>query len=126
MNRYSDWYINYYVDHAKKNDLAYFDDYEENQYIPFNWRTELLLMGLQAEENGTDPGPYYQELKLNLPGVYDFRTGGLSPSSISALDYFVGHTGVILGSDYQFVSNDFNTTSSKAKFTTKQEAAIEN
>ena len=121
MNRYSDWYQNYYVDYAIENELSYFDPNKIDRYVPINWRTELLLMGLQAEENGTDPGYYYQELKANWPTVYDFQKERLIPTTINDVDYFVGNTGVILGNEYQFVTDDFNANNTtKAKFKTKE------
>lgn len=124
MNRYSSWYQNYYMAYAADNDLPYFNGDKSNAYIPTNWRTELLLRGLRAEENGTDPGPYYQELKANWPTVYDFKGEQIFPSSINYIDYFVGNTGVILGSDYEFTTDEFNAVTAKAKFKTNNEAEI--
>lgn len=125
MNCYSDWYQNIYIDYAIENNLSYFDKDEINRYIPLNWRTELLLMGLQAEENGTDPGYYYQELKACWPQVYDFKLEQLSSSGIDYINYFVGSTGVIIGDEYQFETNDFDAATAKAKFNRNNEAEIE-
>lgn len=124
MNRYSLWYQSYYIEYAADHDLPYFNNDKPNVYIPTNWRTELLLRGLRAEENGTDPGPYYQELKANWPTVYDFKGEQIFPSSINYIDYFVGNTGVILGSNYEFTSDKFNAITAKAKFKPNNEAEI--
>ena len=125
MNRYSSWYQNYYIDYAEKNDMPYFND-ELDSYVPTNWRTELFLMGLRAEENGTDPGHYYQELKLNWPAVFDFKNEQLVATTIKYLDYFVGNTGVILSDGYNFNENTANANTSKAKFNAKESALIQN
>jgi len=135
MNRYSPWYQNYYIDYAIEHDLPYFDKNKKDVYVPVNWRTELLLRGMRAEENGTDPGYYYQELKANWPTVYDFKTEQLIPTSIDYIDYFVGKTGVIFGDTYDFGSynsksaadvNDTDGDSSKATFKPNEEAEIKN
>ena len=135
MNRYSYWYQNYYVDYAKEYALPYFDTDSKNSYVPTNWRTELLLRGMRAEANGTDPGQYYQELKLNWPTLYDFKTGQLIPTSVDYIDYFVGKTGVIFGNTYNFSDyeskisanvNNSEGSSAKATFKPNQEAAIQN
>ena len=133
MNRYSDWYRQSYITYAKNYDLPYFDiEDTTDTYIPTNWRTELLLMGMQAEENGTDPGYYYQELKANWPSIYDFKTGRLIATSINYIDYFVGHNGVMIGSNYIYSENNSNANanasdsdSTTALFKTK-EAEVKN
>ena len=130
MNRYSSWYSNYYINYAKKYDLPYISSTADNEYIPADWRTELLLMGLRAEENGTDPGYYYQELKANWPTIYDFKNEELLASSINYIDYYVSHTGVIFGDRYGFIELDDKKTGSipnsdNAKFMDKK-AKIEN
>ena len=89
-------------------------------------------MGMQAEENGTDPGYYYQELKANWPSIYDFKTGRLIATSINYIDYFVGHNGVMIGSNYIYSENNSNANanasdsdSTTALFKTK-EAEVKN
>ena len=130
MNKYSAWYQNYYINYAIENELPYINIDEPNTYVPVNWRTELFLMGLRAEENGTDPGPYYQELKLNWPSTYDFKNEKLLASSINYIDYFVGSTGVLLGNEYSFTTGDDKkaeaTQTDKAKFKANQEAEVKN
>lgn len=135
MNRYSLWYRNNYIEYAEQYNLPYIsEDTLDNTYIPKDWRTELLLMGLRAEENGTDPGYYYQELKANWPTIYDFKNEKLLASSIDYIDYYVSHTGVIFGDGYTFVNgitgidgNIPEEDSNKAKFKpNSKEAEIAN
>lgn len=138
MNRYSSWYQNYYIDYAKEHGLPYFKDGINDAYIPVDWRTELLLRGLRAEANGTDPGHYYQELKASWPTIYDFKAEQLTPSSIDYLDYFVGKTGVIFGDTYDFGDFGSNTAANveggtsdgnktmEASFKPGEEAAVKN
>ena len=121
MNRYSLWYQNCYIDYAAQYNLPYFDiNDNSNHYIPTDWRTELLLMGLRAEENGTDPGYYYQELKANWPFVYDFKNRQLLASSIDYINYFVGKNGVITSEGFAFSDENNMSEASgpedKAKF----------
>ena len=134
MNRYSSWYKNFYIDYAIEHELPYFDEDKGNTYIPINWRTELLLRGLRAEENGIDPGHYYQELKLNWPTIYDFKTEQLIPSSIDYIDYFVGKTGVMFGNTYDFGAYGSMTSANleeiddnaRATFKLNEEADVQN
>ena len=124
MNRYADWYQDYYIDYAIENKLSYIAANDSNTYIANNWRVELLLQGLEAEENSIDPGPYYAELKANWPIVYDFRNNRLVSSGIDYMDYFVGKTGVIFGDNYSFGNyNDLNADSNKTRFRTSQDSA---
>lgn len=46
---------------------------EAGKYYATDWRTYLLCYGLEAEINGTDPGPYYQDLVSFWPNEYDLR-----------------------------------------------------
>jgi hypothetical protein len=81
-------------------------------------------MGLQAEMNGTDPGHYYEELKLNWPTVYDFKNEQLSPSSINYINYYVACNGVIIGDNYTYADESFQTNdNSKALFKSEEQAA---
>jgi len=108
MNCNSSWYKQDYINYAQQKDLPYIDVTDTNKlntYVPTNWRTELFLMGLRAEENGTDPGPYYQELKLNWPSTFDFKNNQLVSTSIDYINYFVGSTGVLIDSNkYKFTN----------------------
>ena len=42
-------------------------------YYAYDWRTALLIYGLQANVNGTDPGPYFGDLEFFWPEEYDLR-----------------------------------------------------
>ncbi len=42
-------------------------------YYANDWRTALLIYGLQASINGTDPGPYFDDLEYAWPEEYDLR-----------------------------------------------------
>ena len=42
-------------------------------YYAYDWRTALLIYGLQATVNGTDPGPYFADLEAFWPDEYDLR-----------------------------------------------------
>ena len=42
-------------------------------YYAYDWRTALLIYGLQANINGTDPGPYFSDLEYFWPEEYDLR-----------------------------------------------------
>lgn len=42
-------------------------------YYPIDWRTFLYLYGLEANSNGTDPGPYFSDLDAFWPNEYDLR-----------------------------------------------------
>jgi len=44
-----------------------------NHYFPIDWRTFLYCYGLQANANGTDPGPYFQDLDAFWPLEYNLR-----------------------------------------------------
>ena len=125
MNRYSSWYQNQYISYAEDHDLPYSSD---DSYIPTDWRTELILMGMRAEENGTDPGYYYQELKANWPTVYDFKAGQLTSTSTDYINNFIGYNGVIISEGFSFADDndisEINAPTSKAKFKINEEAAI--
>lgn len=129
MNSNSKWYKNYYIPYAKEEELPYFEGENVNKYIPTDWRTELLLMGLRAEENGTDTGPYYQELKANLPMIYDFKTDGLLSTGTNFIDYFVGQNGVLFG-NYKYENdttiNANELEAERIKFKNDAEAAVKN
>lgn len=42
-------------------------------YYAYDWRTALFIYGLQANVNGTDPGPYFGDLEFFWPEEYDLR-----------------------------------------------------
>lgn len=42
-------------------------------YYAYDWRTALFIYGLQANVNGTDPGPYFGDLELFWSEEYDLR-----------------------------------------------------
>lgn len=42
-------------------------------YYAIDWRTFLYLYGIEANANGTDPGPYFQDLYSFWPNEYDLR-----------------------------------------------------
>ena len=42
-------------------------------YYAYDWRTALLIYGLQANIHGTDPGPYFSDLEYFWPEEYDLR-----------------------------------------------------
>lgn len=65
MNRASKWYKNYFISYAQENSLYYIKDSEPNGYVPKDWRVELIVQGMEAQANGTDPGYYYEELAAN-------------------------------------------------------------
>ena len=44
-----------------------------DSYYVIDWRTFLLCYGLEANANGTDPGPYFEELNSFWPDEYDLR-----------------------------------------------------
>lgn len=44
-----------------------------DSYFAIDWRTFLLCYGLEANANGTDPGPYFEELNSFWPDEYDLR-----------------------------------------------------
>lgn len=43
------------------------------EYQPEDWRVELYVQGLSAKLNGTDQGPYFQELDVIVPMIYDLE-----------------------------------------------------
>lgn len=43
------------------------------KYYPIDWRTFLLCQGLEANANGTDPGPYFSDLSSFWYEEYDLR-----------------------------------------------------
>lgn len=49
------------------------DPIEYKHYYPIDWRTFLYLRGLEANANGTDPGPYFSDLDAFWPSEYDLR-----------------------------------------------------
>lgn len=61
----------YYWDNEYKevNAVQYFALYE-----PVDWRTELYLQGLEAKNNGTNPGYYFAELENGWPSIYNLQT----------------------------------------------------
>lgn len=126
MNRYSSWYENNYIDYAKTHDLEYIDtDVVDDEYIPNSWRTQLLLMGLEAEANGTDPGHYYNELKANLPVVYNYKTGTLIASRVDFINYFNNANAVITSNNFSFSDSKAQAAADKAEFTIKAVAKIQ-
>ncbi len=42
-------------------------------YYPIDWRTFMYLYGIEANANGTDPGPYYEDLSSFWPNEYNLR-----------------------------------------------------
>ena len=42
-------------------------------YYPIDWRTFLYLYGIEANANGTDPGPYFQDMYSFWPNEYNLR-----------------------------------------------------
>lgn len=102
MNKNSDWYKLYYTKYAEDNKLQYFEEGRPDGYVPADWRVELILRGMNAVENGTDPGDYYQELVANWPATYDFRNEYLVPNKIVDVDYFVDTTAVLLDDGFYF------------------------
>lgn len=42
-------------------------------YYPIDWRTFMYLYGIEANANGTDPGPYYEDLYNFWPNEYNLR-----------------------------------------------------
>lgn len=113
MNSNSKWYKNYYQDYAEKNNLYYFKEGESEAYVPKDWRVELILEGLEANENGTDTGAYFSELIANWPNVYDFKNNYLIPSSTTDIDYFVDTTAIMEvdtdGNKYEDENWQFNS-----------------
>ena len=130
MNCSSNWYNNEFIPYAQRYDLPYLKSEDIGNYVPKNWRTELILRGLRAEENSTDPGYYYQELKANWPTIYDVESQQPISTSTNYIDYFVSSTGVVLGDNNSFSIEDpkgiVNTgDTTEAKFRDK-EANIQN
>ena len=67
-----------YIDLYLKKDLSNKDSEKQkpliyDEYYAIDWRTFLLCYGLEANANGTDPGPYYEELVSFWPDEYDLR-----------------------------------------------------
>lgn len=46
---------------------------DNNPYYPKDWRTFLYIKGLEAQENGTDEGIYFQELAAFWPAEYNLK-----------------------------------------------------
>ena len=95
MNSNSRWYQYYYRDYAEKNNLPYFKSNEITTYVPKDWRVELILEGLEANEKGTETGAYFSELIANWPNVYDFKNNCLIPSSTTDIDYYIDTTAIL-------------------------------
>lgn len=63
----SPWYKDNYLKYGLKN-------IEQGPYVAKEWRTEIILQGLQAEYYATDDKSYYfNELLAMWPTVYDFE-----------------------------------------------------
>lgn len=58
----------------------------------FDWRTELLLQGAEAEQNGTDTGFYYAELLNEWEKIYDIKNGEFNDKAkynSQSLDFYL-------------------------------------
>ena len=73
------YYVNnivYYGDGTAYKELVFINEDKESKlvspikYYSRDWRTELYLQGLEAENNGVDTGYYYQELNAFWPLEY--------------------------------------------------------
>ena len=82
-------------------------------------------MGLEAEANGTDPGHYYNELKANLPVVYNYKTGTLIASRVDFINFFNSANAVITSNNFSFSDNKAQTAVDKAKFLANAVAKIQ-
>lgn len=59
---------------------------------PNNWRTELYLQGVEAEDLATDRNYYYTELVNEWPKLYDIEAGHYLPEVLedpTSIDYFL-------------------------------------
>ena len=52
--------------------INYFDG--RNPYITKDWRTEIYMQGLLSLKNATDTSPYFEELRVGWPTIYDLNT----------------------------------------------------
>jgi hypothetical protein len=73
---YSFWYYNPVSNSSTFgwNELNCIDYYEDEPYIATDYRTEILLQGLAADDLGIETNHYYEELKAYWPTIYDLST----------------------------------------------------
>ena len=55
------------------DDCNEIEPYVYDKYPTLDWRTFLYLYGMQANDLGTDPGPYFADLQAFWPLEYDLR-----------------------------------------------------
>lgn len=65
----------YYWDGTVYQPLDVKNVYKPYEYRTYDWRTKLYLDGLQATINGTDAGPYFEELRAFWPQTYNLLEG---------------------------------------------------
>jgi hypothetical protein len=73
---YSFWYYNPVSNSSTFgwNELNCIDYYEDKPYVATDYRTEILLQGLAADDLGIETNHYYEELKAYWPTIYDLST----------------------------------------------------
>lgn len=93
----------YYIPNKDENKKGTSYQYINSKFVPlenatFNtiitsdWRTELYLQGVMAENNSLDSGFYYPELMTEWPKLYDVENGCFYDSAIrnpAGIDYYL-------------------------------------
>ena len=92
----SEGHVFYYWDNTNykqvENPIFY------KKYYPCDWRTELYIQGLEAVNNGTDKGYYFEELASGWTTIYDIDKGeffgmsvedGMYDSAITDGNYYL-------------------------------------
>lgn len=61
---------------------------ELDAYIPKDWRTEIILEGLQSGFVGNEQSQYYAELLANWPVIYDLKKQIFKTATKTSDDYY--------------------------------------
>ena len=61
---------------------------ELDAYIPKDWRTEIILEGLQSGFVGNEQSQYYAELLANWPVIYDLKKQVFKTATKTSDDYY--------------------------------------
>lgn len=61
---------------------------ELNAYVPKDWRTEIILEGLQSGFVGNEQSQYYAELLANWPVIYDLKKQIFKTAAKTSDDYY--------------------------------------
>lgn len=99
-------YYYYNLDNSRYERIVVDSKDINNHYVIKDWRDELYFSGMLADYANEIPNDYYEELLVEWPKLYDFRTQTFKPEVLRGvgIDYFldfidaknsnIGHLGV--------------------------------